>query len=92
MMIAKRAYIKWKSGKWRWIETLSLIIQLVRIARSEISHIVRDSVVVLDIRLANGAKNSGGSCLWATLECFFAVVCAVIGWVVVVRFGLLRSL
>ena len=41
-VIAKRTYIKWKSGKWRWKETLSLTTQLIRIARSEMSHIVRD--------------------------------------------------
>jgi len=41
-VIAKRTYIKWKSGKWKWKETLSLTTQLIRIARSEMSHIVRD--------------------------------------------------
>lgn len=41
-VIAKRTYIKWKSGKWRWKDCLSLTTQLIRIARSEMSHIVRD--------------------------------------------------
>lgn len=41
-VIAKRAYIKWKAGNWQWKDNLSLTTQLIRIARSEMSHIVRD--------------------------------------------------
>lgn len=40
--IPKRVYNSWVSGKWKWKETLSLTTQLIRIARSEMSHIVRD--------------------------------------------------
>ena len=41
-VIARRAYIKWASGSWKWKDSLSLQTQLIRIANSEIHHIARD--------------------------------------------------
>lgn len=41
-VIARRTYIKWASGEWKWKESLSLTTQLIRIARSEMTHILRD--------------------------------------------------
>lgn len=40
--IPKRVYTTWQAGNWKWKESLSLTTQLIRIARSEMSHIVRD--------------------------------------------------
>ena len=42
VFISKLAYIKWASGSWKWKDSLSLQTQLIRIANSEIHHIIRD--------------------------------------------------
>lgn len=42
VVISKLAYIKWASGSWKWKDSLSLQTQLIRIANSEIHHIIRD--------------------------------------------------